>query len=62
MKKISETVSILENKYPDLIQPIFISVDPQRDSLEVIDLYLKGKINLINNRLSSKIYRIDRHP
>ncbi|KAI7688284.1 hypothetical protein SSS_03916 [Sarcoptes scabiei] len=41
LEKIVKAIELLESKKADPIQPVFISVDPERDSVEAVREYIK---------------------
>jgi cytochrome oxidase Cu insertion factor (SCO1/SenC/PrrC family) len=45
MAKVTEALNTMKPELSEQVVPIFISVDTKRDSLELINLYLKGKKN-----------------
>lgn len=44
LTKLSETVNKMKSVYSIDVIPIFISIDPERDNLEQVDAYVKGKL------------------
>jgi protein SCO1/2 len=57
MKKISAVMETLDPKLSDQIAPLFITLDPNRDSCKAVEEYVKGKIRLnmlLMIRFSSK--------
>ncbi|AFZ79105.1 SCO1/SenC family member protein [Theileria equi strain WA] len=41
MDKQTQVINILDKKFGPIVQPIFISVDPKRDSVDVLKKYVK---------------------
>jgi cytochrome oxidase Cu insertion factor (SCO1/SenC/PrrC family) len=37
--------TITDSKYGELVQPILVSVDPWRDSVEQVKTYVKGSLH-----------------
>ena len=42
LEKLAAAVDKLKKEYNVSVTPVFISIDPERDTLEQVDAYVKG--------------------